>query len=98
MGLGISAASFVFFAIGLVLQREAAVASFGDSCREWKEFVAEHYAPTTAACASEARTDNVIIGCRLRIYPSLDVTMPLYPDVILTDVPSEEQGDHTAEQ
>jgi len=91
-------AAFVFFVLGAVLQRETDVVSFGDPRREWNEFVAEHYAPTIAACASEARTDNVIIGCRLRIHPSLDVTIPLYPDVILTDVPPDEQGDPEAER
>ena len=97
-GLAIGAASFVFFALGAVLQRETDVVSFGDPRHEWNDFVAEHYAPTLAACASEARTDNVIIGCRLRVHPSLDVTIPLYPDVILTDVPPEEQGDPTADR
>ena len=97
-GLGIAAASFVFFVLGAVLQRETDVVSFGDPRREWNNYVAEHYAPTLAACASEARTDNVIIGCRLRIHPTLDVTVPLHPDVILTDVPPEEQGDPEAKQ
>ena len=97
-GLAIAAASFVFFALGAVLQREASVVSFGDPRRAWNDFVAEHYAPTLAACASEARTDNVIIGCRLRIHPSLDVTIPLYPDVVLTDVPPEEHPDPTADR
>ena len=97
-GLAIAAASFVFFALGAVLQREASVVSFGDPRHEWNDFVAEHYAPTLAACASEARTDNVIIGCRLRIHPSLDVTIPLYPDVVLTDVPPEEHPDPTADR
>ena len=97
-GLAVAGASFVFFVLGAVLQRETDVVSFGDPRRAWNEFVAEHYAPTIAACASEARTDNVIIGCRLRIHPSLDVTIPLYPDVILTDVPPDEQGDPEAER
>ena len=97
-GFAVAGAAFVFFALGAVLQRETDVVSFGDPRREWNEFVAEHYAPTIAACASEARTDNVIIGCRLRIHPSLDVTIPLYPDVILTDVPPDEQGDPEAER
>ena len=97
-GLAIAAASFVFFALGAVLQREASVVFFGDPRHEWNDFVAEHYAPTLAACASEARTDNVIIGCRLRIHPSLDVTIPLYPDVTLIDVPPEEHPDPAAEQ
>ena len=55
-GLAVAAASFVFFALGAVLQREADVMSFGDPRHEWNDFVAEHYAPTLAACASEART------------------------------------------
>lgn len=95
-GLAIGAASFVFFALGAVLQREAGVMSFGDPRHEWNDFVAEHYAPTLAACASEARTGNVIIGCRILIPPSLAVIIPLYPDITLTDVPPEEQGDTAA--
>ena len=97
-GLAVAAASISFFALGAVLQREADVMSFGDPRHEWNDFVAEHYAPTLAACASEARTGNVIIGCRIRIYPSLAVTIPLYPDITLTDVPPEEQDDPKAEQ
>ena len=64
----------------------------------WNEFVIEHYAPTLAACASEARVDNVIIGCRLLIDPSLDATIPFYPDVTLTDVPPEEHSKSTADR
>ena len=97
-GLAVAAASFIFFALGAVLQREADVMSFGDPRHAWNDFVAEHYAPTLAACASEARTGNLIIGCRIRIYPSLAVTIPLYPDITLTDVPPEEQDDPEAEQ
>ena len=96
-GLAVAAASFIFFALGLVLQRATDVVSFGDPRDAWNDFVAEHYAPTLAACASEARTDNVIIGCRIRVLPSLDVTIPLYPDVRLTDVP-EESSNSTAGQ
>ena len=98
MGLAIVSVSFIFFVVGAVSQRETDVVSFGDPRHEWNEFVAEHYAPTIAACASEARTDNVIIRCRLRIRPRLDVTIPLYPGVILTDVPPEEQTDPTTER
>ena len=86
-GLAVAAASFIFFALGAVLQREVDVMSFGDPRHAWNDFVAEHYAPTLAACASEARTGNVIIGCRIRIHPSLAVTIPLYPDIILTGAP-----------
>ena len=96
-GLAVAAASLIFFALGLVLQRATDVVSFGDPRDTWNDFVAEHYAPTLAACASEARTDNVIIGCRIRVLPSLDVTIPLYPDVRLTDVP-EESSTSTAGQ
>ena len=72
--------------------------SFGDLRHEWNDFVAKHYAATLAACGSEARMDNVIIGCRLRIHPSLDVTIPFYPEVTLTDLPPEEHAGPAAEQ
>ena len=72
--------------------------SFGDPRHEWNDHVVERYAPTLAACASEARVDNIIMGCRLRIHPALAVTIPLYPDVTLIDVPPEEQPDPAAEQ
>lgn len=85
--LAFGAASFIFFVVGALLQRETGVVSLGDPRHEWNQFVAERYARTIAACASEARADNVIIGCRLRIHPTLDVTIPFYPGVRLTDVP-----------
>ncbi len=72
--------------------------SFGNTRNAWNDQVKEHYAPTLSACVSEAPTDNVIIACRPRIHPSLDVTIPLCPDVILTDVPSDKHADPVAEQ
>ena len=52
-GLAIGAASFVFFVLGAVLQRETDVVSFGDPRHEWNEHVVEHFAPLLAACAIE---------------------------------------------
>ncbi|MDE0392102.1 MAG: hypothetical protein OXI57_08550, partial [Rhodospirillales bacterium] len=40
-GLAVAAASFVFFALGLVLQRATDVVSFGDPRDAWNDFVAE---------------------------------------------------------
>ena len=72
--------------------------SFGDLRREWNDFVAEHYAPTFAICASEARIDHEFIGCRLRIHPSLGMTIPNYPEATLTDEPPEEHSDPAADR
>ncbi len=96
-GLAIGAASFVFFALGLVLQRETDFVSFGDPRDAWNDFVAEHYAPSLAICASKARLDERTIRCGLDIDPSLDVTVPFYPGT-LTKVSSEGEFDPVAEQ
>ena len=97
-GLAIAAASFVFFALGAVLQREASVVSFGDPRHEWNDFVAEHYAPTLAACASKARQHDQAIRCQMYVDPSRELTVPLYPDVALTEVPPEEDFDTTTDR
>jgi len=60
----VAAAAAVFFALDLVLQRATNMTSFGDPRDAWNDYIAEHYAPTLAACASEARTDHTTIGCR----------------------------------
>ncbi len=57
--------------------------SFGDPRREWNEFVAEHYAPTLAACASMARVDKYTVRYVLFVDPSLQVTVPHHPDLNL---------------
>lgn len=97
-GLGIAAASFVFFVLGAVLQREAGVVSFGDPRHEWNDYVVEHYAPLLGICASKARLEDRLIGCRLEIEPSLDVTVPFYPGGTVRAEPSEGEFDPTAEQ
>ena len=97
-GLAIGAASFVFFALGAVLQRETDVVSFGDPRHEWNEFVAEHYAPTLAVCASKARQHDQAIRCQMYVDPSRELTVPLYPDVTLTEVPPEEDFDTTTDR
>ena len=97
-GLAIAAASFVFFALGAVLQRETDVVSFGDPRRAWNEHVVENYAPLLGVCASKARLEDRPIGCRLEIDPSLDVTVPFYPGGTVTASPSEEEFDPTADR
>ena len=98
MGLAVGVASFVFFALGAVLQRETGVVSFGNPRQEWNEFVAEHYAPTLAVCASKARQHDQAIRCQLHVDPSRELTVPLYPDVTLTEVPPEEDFDTTTDR
>ena len=98
IGPGIAAASFVFFVLGAVLQRETDVVSFGNPRQEWNDFVAEHYAPTLAVCASKARQHDQAIRCRLHVDPSRELTVPLYPDVALTEVPPEEDFDTTTDR
>ena len=93
IGLSVAAASFVFFVVGAVLQREANVMSFGDPRYAWNDFVAEHYAPTLAACTSRARQLDETVRCQMYVGPSPELTVPLYPDVGLTKVPPEEEFD-----
>ena len=91
-GLAVGAAAFVFFALGAVLQREADVMSFGDPRHEWNDFVLEEFAPTIAGCASWARLKQETIRCRLYLDPSLEVTIPLYPDATVEQVPPDERA------
>ena len=98
IGPGIAAASFVFFVLGAVVQRETDVVSFGDPRHEWNEHVVERYAPTLAACASRARLHEQAIRCYLHVDPSWDMTVPLYPDVNLEKVPPDEDPDPEAER
>lgn len=97
-GLAIGAASFVFFVLGAVLQRETDVVSFGDPRHEWNDYVLEHYAPLLGICASKARLEDRLIGCRLEIEPSLDVTVPFYPGGTVRAEPSEGEFDPTMDQ
>ena len=97
-GLAIGSASFVFFVLGAVLQRETDVVSFGDPRQEWNDYVAEHYAPTLAACASKARQHDQIISCLVHVGPARGWTVPLYPDVNLEKVPPDEIPDLEAER
>ena len=96
-GLAVAGASFVFFVLGAVLQRETDVVSFGDPRHEWNEFVAERYAPTLAACASMARVDDHTVRCVLYVDPSLEVTVPHYPDATVERLPPERDPEAAAE-
>ena len=97
-GLAIGSASFVFFVPGAVLQRETDVVSFGDPRHEWNDYVVEHYAPLLGVCASKARLEDRLIGCRLEIEPSLDVTVPFHPGGTATAAPSEGEFDPTVDR
>ena len=96
-GLGIGAASFVFFVLGAVLQRETDVVSFDDPRQEWNEYVEEYYTPTLAACTSRARHHDRIIRCLVHVGPARGWTVPLYPDVNLEKVRPDEIPDLEAE-
>ena len=97
-GLAVAAAAFVFFALGAVLQREADVMSFGDPRHEWNDFVLEEFAPTIAGCASWARLKQETIRCRLYLDPSLEVTIPLYPEATVEEVPPDDPAAPSAGQ
>ena len=72
--------------------------AFGDPRHEWNEYVVEHYAPLPASCASKARLDDKTIRCQLCLDPSLEVMIPFYADVTLTDVLPEEHLDPAVER
>ena len=84
-GLAVAAASLVFFALGLVLQRATDVISFGDPRDAWNDHVEEHFTPTLAACASKARLNDEPVLCSMIIDPLPELTVPYYPDVVLTE-------------
>ena len=92
-GLGIAAASFVFLVVGVVLQGATDVMSPGDPHHEWNDYVAEHYAPTLAACTSRARHHDEIVRCLVHVGPARGWTVPLYPDVNLEKVPPDKIPD-----
>ena len=92
-GLGIAAASFVFFVLGAVLQGATDVMSLGDPHHEWNDYVAERYAPILAACTSRARHHDRIVKCQLHVGPARGWTVPLHPDVNLEKMPPDEIPD-----
>ena len=97
-GLAIGAASFVFFAIGLVLQRETDFVSFGDPRDAWNDHVEEHFTPTLAACASKARLNDEPVLCSMIVDPMQEMTVPYYPDVVLTERPAQRPSEPSTEQ
>ena len=72
--------------------------SLGDPHHEWNDYVAEHYAPTLAACTSRARHHDQIVSCLVPVGPARGWTVPLYPDVSLEKVPPDEIPDLETEQ
>ena len=97
-GLAVAAASFVFFALGAVLQRATDVISFGDPRDVWNDHVEEHFTPTLAACASKARLNDEPVLCSMIIDPLPDMTVPYYPGVILTERSREGSSEPSAGQ
>ena len=97
-GLAIGAASFVFFAIGLVLQRETDFVSFGDPRDAWNDHVEEHFTPTLAACASKARLNDEPVLCSMIVDPMQEMTVPYYPGVVLTERPAQGSSGPSAKQ
>ena len=80
-------AAFVFFVLGLVLQQETSLVSFGDPRDAWNDHVEEHFTPTLAACASEMRLNDEPVLCSMIIDPLPELTVSHYPGVILTEQP-----------
>ena len=97
-GLAVAAASFVFFALGLVLQRATDVVSFADPRDAWNDHVEEHFTPTLAACASKARLNDEPVLCSMIIDPLPELTVPYYPGVTLTERPPQRPSVPSAEQ
>ena len=97
-GLAVAAASFVFFTMGAVLQRETDVVSFGDPRDAWNDHVEEHFTPTLAACASKARLNDEPVLCSMIIDPLSELTVPYYPDVILTERSLQRPSEPSAER
>ena len=97
-GLAVAAASFVFFAIGLVLQRETDFVSFGDPRDAWNDHVEEHFTPTLAACASKARLNDEPVLCSMIVDSLPELTVPYYPDVVLTERPAQRSSELSTEQ
>ena len=97
-GLAVAAASLIFFALGLVLQRATDVVSFGDPRDAWNDHVEEHFTPTLAACASKARLNDEPVLCSMIIDPLPELTVPYYPDVILTERPLQGPSEPSAER
>ena len=97
-GLAVAGAAFVFFVLGLVLQRETSLVSFGDPRDTWNNHVEEHFTPTLAACASKARLNDEPVLCSMIIDPLPELTVPHYPGVILTEQPPLRRTEPSAEQ
>ena len=97
-GLAVAAASIVFFALGLVLQWATDMVSFGDPRDAWNDHVEEHFTPTLAACASKARLNDEPVLCSMIIDPLPELTVPYYPDVVLTERSLQGASEPSAEQ
>ena len=97
-GLAASAAAFVFFVLGALLQREDDVVSFGDPRYAWNDHVEEHFTPTLAACASKARLNDEPVLCSMIVDPVPELTVPFYPDVVLTERPPQRRTDTEADR
>ena len=72
--------------------------SFGDPRSAWNDHVEEHFTPTLAACASKVRLDDEPVLCSVIVDPLLEMTVPFFPDVVLTERPPVRCSDTEAEQ
>ena len=97
-GFAVAGAAFVFFVLGLVLQQETNLVSFGDPRDAWNDHVEDHFTPTLAACASKARLNDEPVLCSMIIDPLPELTVPHYPGVILTEQPPLRRSEPSAEQ
>ena len=97
-GFAVAGAAFVFLVLGLVLQRETSLVSFGDPRDAWNDHVEEHFTPTLVACASKARLNDEPVLCSMIIDPLSELTVPYYPDVILTERSLQRPSEPSAEQ
>ena len=87
-GLILTAGAVFAITLGALVQRETFFLTYGDSRHGWNAYVAEHHAPTLAACASMAERDQTRVACVVDMDPSLSVTIPS-SGVRLRKVPTE---------
>ena len=96
--LALAATVVVSITLGAFVQRETFFLTLGDPRHEWNAYVIERYAPTLAACASEAWRTQISIRCVMTVNASLPVTVPLDTGKKLKDASTEGVFDPEAER